>query len=154
MRIERKIEVMGVELVSPSAPLANFVQTQRSGNLLFVAGHLPRTPSGDLIFPGKVGSDVTVEQAHDAARLAAINCLASIKEAIGDLDEVKQILKLFVMVNAIPEFERHFVVANGASDLLVELYGNAGRHARSAVGMGGLPRGSCVEVEMIVEIIA
>ena len=150
MRIERKIEVMGVELVSPSAPLANFVQTQRSGNLLFVAGHLP---SGDLIFPGKVGSDVTVEQAYDAARLAAINCLASIKEAIGDLDAVKQILKLFVMVNAIPEFERHFVVANGASDLLVELYGNAGRHARSAVGMGGLPRGSCVEVEMIAEII-
>ena len=118
------------------------------------AGHLPRTPSGDLIFSGKVGSDVTVEQAYDAARLAAINCLASIKEAIGDLDAVKQILKLFVMVNAIPEFERHFVVANGASDLLVELYGNAGRHARSAVGMGGLPRGSCVEVEMVVEIIA
>ena len=145
MRIERKIEVMGVELISPSAPLANFVQTQRSGNLLFVAGHLPRTPSGDLIFSGKVGSDVTVEQAYDAA---------SIKEAIGDLDAVKQILKLFVMVNAIPEFERHFVVANGASDLLVELYGNSGRHARSAVGMGGLPRGSCVEVEMVVEIIA
>ena len=152
MRIEQKIAAMGVTLVAPSAPLANFVQTQRSGNLLFVAGHLPRTPDGDIIFPGKVGREVSAEQAYDAARLAAINCLASIKESIGDLDQVRQVLKLLVMVNADPEFDRHFVVANGASDLLVELYGNAGRHARSAVGMGGLPRGSCVEVEMIVEV--
>ena len=152
MQIERKIAVMGVELVSPSAPLANFVQVQRTGNLLFVAGHLPRKPDGDILFPGKVGRDVTVEQGYDAAKLAAINCLASIKDSIGDLDYVKQVLKLLVMVNADPEFDRHFVVANGASDLLVELYGESGRHARSAVGMGGLPRGSCVEVEMVVEV--
>lgn len=152
MQIEQKIAAMGVQLVAPSAPLANFVQTQRTGNLLFVAGHLPRQPNGNVLFPGKVGRDVTVEQGYDAARLAAINCLASIKDAIGDLDRVKQILKLLVMVNADPEFDRHFVVANGASDLLVELYGESGRHARSAVGMGGLPRGSCVEVEMIVEV--
>ena len=152
MQIERKIAAMGVELVAPSAPLANFVQVQRSGNLLFVAGHLPRKPDGDILFPGKVGREVTVEQGYDAAKLAAINCLGSIKESISDLDNVKQVLKLLVMVNADPEFDRHFVVANGASDLLVELYGDAGRHARSAVGMGGLPRGSCVEVEMIVEV--
>jgi enamine deaminase RidA (YjgF/YER057c/UK114 family) len=152
MIIEQKIAAMGVKLVAPSAPLANFVQTQRTGNLLFVAGHLPRTSEGSIIFPGKVGREVTVDQGYDAARLAAINCLASIKEATGDLDKVKQIVKLLVMVNADPEFDRHFVVANGASDLLVELYGNAGRHARSAVGMGGLPRGSCVEVEMVVEV--
>jgi enamine deaminase RidA (YjgF/YER057c/UK114 family) len=152
MQIEQKIAAMGVQLVASSAPLANFVQTQRTGNLLFVAGHLPRQPNGNVLFPGKVGRDVTVEQGYDAARLAAINCLASIKDAIGDLDRVKQILKLLVMVNADPEFDRHFVVANGASDLLVELYGESGRHARSAVGMGGLPRGSCVEVEMIVEV--
>lgn len=152
MQIERKIAAMGVELVAPSAPLANFVQVQRSGNLLFVAGHLPRKPDGDILFPGKVGREVTVEQGYDAAKLSAFNCLGSIKESIGDLDNVKQVLKLLVMVNADPEFDRHFVVANGASDLLVELYGDAGRHARSAVGMGGLPRGSCVEVEMIVEV--
>ena len=152
MQIERKIAAMGVELVAPSAPLANFVQVQRSGNLLFVAGHLPRKPDGDILFPGKVGREVTVEQGYDAAKLAAINCLGSIKESINDLDNVKQVLKLLVMVNADPEFDRHFVVANGASDLLVELYGDAGRHARSAVGMGGLPRGSCVEVEMIVGV--
>ena len=152
MQIERKIAAMGVELAAPSAPLANFVQVQRSGNLLFVAGHLPRKPDGEILFPGKVGREVTVEQGYDAAKLATINCLGSIKESISDLDNVKQVLKLLVMVNADPEFDRHFVVANGASDLLVELYGDAGRHARSAVGMGGLPRGSCVEVEMIVEV--
>lgn len=152
MQIEQKIAAMGVELIAPSAPLANFVQVQRAGSLLFVAGHLPRKPDGTVLYPGKVGRDVTVEQGYDAARLSALNCLASIKDFIGDLDYVKQVLKLLVMVNADPEFDRHFVVANGASDLLVELYGNSGRHARSAVGMGGLPRGSCVEVEMVVEV--
>ena len=154
MKIERKIQVMGVELVSPSSPLANFLPTKRTGNTIYVAGHLPLLPSGDLIFPGKVGAEISVEQAYDAARLAAINCLASIKESIGDLDYITEVMKLLVMINAAPEFERHFIVANGASDLLVELYGNVGRHARSAVGMAGLPRGSCVEVEMIVEVSA
>ena len=152
MQIEQKIAGMGLKLAAPAAPLANFVQTKRAGNLLFVAGHLPRLANGSVLFPGKVGRDVTVEEGYDAARLAAVNCLASIKQATGDLDRVKQIVKLLVMVNAEPDFDRHFVVANGASDLLVELYGESGRHARSAVGMAGLPRGSCVEVEMIVEV--
>ena len=154
MQIERKIAAMGVELVAPSAPLANFVQVQRSGNLLFVAGHLPRKPDGDILFPGKVGREVTVEQGYDAAKLAAINCLGSIKESISDLDNLKQVLKLLVMVNADPEFDRHFVVANGASDLLVELYGDAGRHARSAVGMQQLPMNIPVEIELIVAVEA
>ncbi len=152
MIIERKLQVMGAELVAPPAPLANFIPVQRSGNVLYVAGHLPRKSNGDIAFLGKVGGGVTVEQGYDAAKLAAVNCLASIKDVIGDLDRVKQVLKLLVMVNAVPEFDRHFVVANGASDLLVELYGEPGRHARSAVGMGSLPRGSCVEVEMVVEV--
>jgi enamine deaminase RidA (YjgF/YER057c/UK114 family) len=152
MQVEQKIANLGLELVAPSAPLANFVQTVRTGNLLFVAGHLPRQPDGNVLNAGKVGREVTVEQGYESARLAAINCLASIKAATGDLDKVKRVVKLLVMVNADPEFDQHFVVANGASDLLVELYGDSGRHARSAVGMGGLPRGSCVEVEMIVEV--
>jgi enamine deaminase RidA (YjgF/YER057c/UK114 family) len=152
MQIEEKLAGMGLELVSPSAPLANFVQTQQAGSLLFVAGHLPRQPDGSVLYPGKVGREVTEEQGYEAARLAAVNCLASIKAATGNLDRVRQIVKLLVMVNADPEYQRHFAVANGASDLLVELYGDCGRHARSAVGMGGLPRGSCVEVEMIVEL--
>ena len=92
MQIEQKIAAMGVELAAPSAPLANFVQVQRSGNLLFVAGHLPRKPDGDILFPGKVGREVTVEQGYDAAKLAAFNCLGSIKESISDLDNVKQVL--------------------------------------------------------------
>ena len=92
------------------------------------------------------------EQGYEAAKLAMINCLGSIKTAVGDLDKVKQVVKLLVMVNADPEFDRQFIVGNGASDLLVELYGDQGRHARSAVGMGSLPRGACVEIEMIVEI--
>jgi enamine deaminase RidA (YjgF/YER057c/UK114 family) len=152
MQVEQKIANLGLELVAPSAPLANFVQTVRTGNLLFVAGHLPRQPDGNVLNAGKVGREVPVEQGYESARLAAINCLASIKAATGNLDKVKRVVKLLVMVNADPEFDQHFVVANGASDLLVELYGDSGRHARSAVGMGGLPRGSCVEVEMIVEV--
>jgi enamine deaminase RidA (YjgF/YER057c/UK114 family) len=152
MQIEQKIANLGLALVAPSAPLANFVQTVRTGNLLFVAGHLPRQPNGNVLNAGKVGREVSIEQGYEAARLAAINCLTSIKAATGDLDKVKRVVKLLVMVNADPEFDQHFIVANGASDLLVELYGDSGRHARSAVGMGGLPRGSCVEVEMIVEV--
>jgi enamine deaminase RidA (YjgF/YER057c/UK114 family) len=152
MQVEQKIANLGLELAAPSAPLANFVQTVQTGNLMFVAGHLPRQPDGKVLNAGKVGREVTIEQGYEAARLAAINCLASIKAATGDLDKVKRVVKLLVMVNADPEFDQHFVVANGASDLLVELYGDSGRHARSAVGMGGLPRGSCVEVEMVVEL--
>ena len=152
MRIERKIADMGLDLIDAPTPMANFIPTVLAGDLLFVAGHLPRMRNGSILNPGKVGRDVNIEQGYAAAQQAAINCLASIKAAIGDLDKLKQVVKLLVMVNADPEFDQHFVVANGASDLLVNLYGEAGRHARSAVGMGGLPRRSCVEVEMIVQV--
>ena len=152
MRVEKMIKDKGLELIAPTAPIANFIPTVRTGNLLFVAGHLPRMPDGSILHTGKVGREVSVEQGYEAAKQAMINCLASIKEAIGDLDKVKRVVKLLVMVNADPEFDRQFIVANGASDLLVELYGDQGRHARSAVGMGSLPRRSCVEVEMIVEV--
>jgi len=152
MEIERKIAAMGIDLFAPPAPLANFIPTVRTGNLLFVAGHLPRLRDGSILNRGKVGREVTLEQGYAAARQAMVNCLASVKAATGDLDRVTQVVKLLVMVNADLEFDQHFAVANGASDLLVELYGDRGRHARSAVGMGGLPRGSCVEVEMVVEV--
>ena len=154
MKIEQRLAQLGITLAAPAAPLANFVATARTGNLLFVAGHLPRKPDGTLLHHGKVGREVSVQEGYAAARQAAVNCLASIKAALGDLDQVSRVVKLLVMVNADPEFDQHFLVANGASDLLVELYGDQGRHARSAVGMGGLPRGSCVEVEMIVEVAA
>ncbi len=152
MRVEQKIADMGLELAAPSAPIANFVPTVRTGNLLFVSGHIPRLPDGSVLHPGKVGRELSVQQGYEAAKLAMVNCLASIKAALGDLDKVRQVVKLLVMVNASSEFDRQFLVGNGASDLLVELYGDQGRHARSAVGMGSLPRGACVEIEMIVEV--
>ena len=152
MRIERKITDMGLQLIEASAPQANYIPTVRVGELLYVAGHLPRLRDGSLMHPGKVESEVTVQQGYAAAQQAMINCLVSIKEAIGGLDKVTRVVKLLVMVNASPEFDRHFLVANGASDLLVNLYGDPGRHARSAVGMSGLPLNSCVEIEMIVQV--
>ena len=152
MRIEQKISDMGLELAPQAAPVANYISTVRTGNLLFVAGHIPFQPDGTVFNAGKLGRDVSEEQGYEAAKLAMLNCLSSIKDAVGDLDKVRQVVKLLVMVNADPEFGRQFIVANGASDLLVELYGDHGRHARSAVGMGSLPLGSCVEIEMVVEV--
>ena len=152
MRIEQKISDMGLELAPQAAPVANYISTVRTGNLLFVAGHIPFQPDGTVLNAGKLGRDVSEEQSYEAAKLAMLNCLSSIKDAVGDLDKVRQVVKLLVMVNADPEFGRQFIVANGASDLLVELYGDHGRHARSAVGMGSLPLGSCVEIEMVVEV--
>ena len=152
MRIEQKISDMGLDLAPQAAPVANYIGTVRTGNLLFVAGHIPFQPNGTVLNAGKLGRDVSEEQAYEAAKLAMLNCLSSIKDAVGDLDKVRQVVKLLVVVNADPEFGRQFIVGNGASDLLVELYGNHGRHARSAVGMGSLPLGSCVEIEMVVEV--
>ena len=148
----QKLHDMGLELGPVGTPLANFIPAVRTGNLLFVAGHIAGKPDGSVLNPGKVGRDVIEEQAYELAKLAMLNCLASIKQELGDLDRIKRIVKLLVMVNADPEFDRHFVVGNGASDLLVELYGDLGRHARSAVGMSSLPRKSCVEIEMIIEV--
>ena len=153
MTIEEKLAEMGLELVPQSPTIGNFVPSVRVGELLFVAGHLPRQPDGTLLNSGKVGRDVTIEQGYEAARLAMINCLTSVKEAVGDLEKVKRVVKLLVMVNATEDFDRQFLVGNGASDLLVELFGEQGRHARSAVGMESLPLNCCVEIEMIVQVV-
>ena len=143
---------MGLELGPVGRPLANFIPAVLTGNLLCVAGHPAGKPDGAVLNPGKVGRDVTEEQAYESAKLAMLNCLASIKQELGDLDRIKRIVKLLVMVNADPEFDHHFVVGNGALGLLAELYGDLGRHARSAEGMSSLPRKSCVEIEMIIEV--
>ena len=152
MSVEDKLHEMGLSLSDPNAPVANFVSAVRTGNLLYVAGHIPRMPDGSILNPGKVGRDVTEEQGYESARQCMLNCLSAIKAETGSLDSVNRVVKLLVMVNADPDFERHFIVGNGASDLLVNLYGDQGRHARSAVGMVGLPLRSPVEVEMIVEL--
>ena len=139
MSVEDKLHEMGLSLSEPNAPVANFVSAVRTGNLLYVAGHIPRMPDGSILNPGKVGRDVTEEQGYESARQCMLNCLSAIKAETGSLDNVNRVVKLLVMVNADPDFERHFVVGNGASDLLVSLYGDQGRHARSAVGMAGPP---------------
>jgi enamine deaminase RidA (YjgF/YER057c/UK114 family) len=153
MKIEEKLTQMGLVLPTPAAPAGNYVGAVRAGNLLFVSGHGPRR-QGEAYITGKVGRDLTTEQAYEAAKVVMLNCLASVKREIGDLDRVKRIVKLLGMVNCTEDFTEQPKVINGASDLLVALYGDAGRHARSAVGMQQLPMSIPVEIEMIIEVEA
>jgi enamine deaminase RidA (YjgF/YER057c/UK114 family) len=150
-QVEAKLRAMGLELPTPPAPVANYVRAVRTGNLVFVSGHGP-SRDGQLVYRGKLGVDLDVETGYQAAQLVMLNCLASLKEAIDDLDRVTRVVKLLGMVNSAPDFGQQPEVINGASDLLVELYGERGRHARSAVGMASLPRQIAVEIEMIVEV--
>ena len=149
-QIEEKLHQLGYTLPSPPSPGGNYVRTVRTGNLIFLAGTAPRRPDGTRV-QGKLGQDLSTEEGYEAARLCALNLLASLKEATGDLDNVARIVKLLGMVNSTPDFGDQPKVINGASDLLVELFGENGRHARSAVGMT-LPGGIAVEIEMIVEV--
>ena len=152
MEIERKLAEMGLTVTEPNPAIGNSVPAVRTGNLVFVSGNLPRLPDGTMPHTGKLGSEVSVEEGAAAARQSAVNCLSAAKSIIGDLDKVQRVVKLLVMVNSDPSFDQQPLVGNGASDLLVELYGESGRHARSAVGMAALPRGAPVEVEMILEV--
>lgn len=151
MKIVERLAQMGLSIPQPGPPAGNYVGAVRVGNLLFVSGHGPRRPNGEYM-TGKVGRDVTTEQAYEAAKVVMLNCLASVQREVGDLDRVRRIVKLLGMVNCTEEFTDHPQVINGASDLLVALYGEAGRHARSAVGMQQLPMNISVEIEMIVEV--
>ena len=153
MRVEQKLADMGLELREPSRTRAgNFIPAVRTGNLVYLSGNGPGLPEGGLLHRGKLGDNVTIEQGYDCARLTMLNLLSALKEEIGDLDKVKQVVKLLCMINSAPDFGDTPKVANGASDLLIELYGEAGRHARSAVGMATLPGSMPVEIEMIVEV--
>lgn len=148
---ERRLAEMGIQLPTPAAPAANYVPVVRSGNQLFVSGQLPMGPNG-LTCIGKVGGDVSIEDAREAARLCAINILAQAKATLGDLDKVARIVKLVGFVNSVPDFGDQPKVINGASDFLVEVLGDRGRHARSAVSAGALPFNAAVEVEAIIEV--
>jgi len=151
MKAEAKLKEMGLELPPAGTPVANYVPAVRTGNLVFVSGHGPVRSDGSRI-SGKVGADLTVEQGYEAARQVALVLLASLRNEIGDLDRVRRVVKLLGMVNCTPDFVKQPEVINGASDLLVEIYGEKGKHARSAVGMNSLPRNIAVEIEMIVEL--
>lgn len=148
---EQKLTELGITLKEPTTPVANYVNAVRTGNLVFLAGKGPRTPEGKLI-TGKLGEDLTVEQGYEAARAVAILQLAVLKAELGDLKKVKRIVKVLGMVNAVPDFTDHPEVVNGFSDLMVEVFGQKGKHARAAVGMGSLPRNIAVEIELIVEV--
>ena len=148
---ETKLKAMKIELPGLSKPLANYVHVVRSGNLLFLAGKGPSKSDGTYI-TGKVGKDLTIEKGSEAARLTAITQLAVLKAELGSLNKVKRIIKVLGMVNCEADFKDHPKVINGFSDLLVEVFGEKGKHARSAVGMCSLPNNMAVEIELIVEI--
>lgn len=149
--IDARLETLGIRLPEVSPPVANYVNAVRTGKLVFMAGKGPKKDDGEYI-TGKVGADLDVEQGYAAARRTAIVQLSALKAEIGDLNKVKRVVKVLGMVNATPEFTDHPEVINGFSDLIVEVFGDRGKHARAAVGMMSLPRNIAVEVEMIVEL--
>ena len=151
-KVEERLAALGHKVPEPGAPIANFVNAVRTGNLVFVAGHGPRREDGEYVYKGKVGKDIDLDTARKSAELVILNCLGSLKAEIGDLDRVKRVVKLLGMVNCDPEFGNQPKVINGCSDLFVQVFGERGKHARSAVGMGSLPMGIPVEIECIVEV--
>ena len=149
-QIEKRIQELGYALPEAPAPAGSYVNCVRSGNLLFLAGGIP--PLDDDSFVGKVPTDTSVENAQQAARLITLNRLAVVKEEIGDLDEVQQIVNVGGFVNSEPDFYQHPAVINGCSDLLVEIFGDKGVHSRTAMGAAALPLNVSVEINMIVEV--
>ena len=150
--VEKRLEEIGIELSNPQNPVANYVPAVRTGNLLYLSGVGPPAKPDGSIPTGKVGTDLSIEEGYEAARLVGINILARLKAELGDLDRVVRVVKLLSMVNCDQDFTEQPAVANGCSDLMVDVFGEAGRHARSAVGMGSLPMGIAAEIEAIVEI--
>jgi enamine deaminase RidA (YjgF/YER057c/UK114 family) len=151
-RIAKRLAERGIELPMPPAPVASYVPAVRTGNLLFVSGQV--SIQGGKVMAGKVGRDLDLEAAQGAARVCALNIVAQARAALGDLDHIKRCVKLTGFVNAEPDFTDHPKVINGASDLMVEVFGEAGKHARAAVGAPSLPLGAAVEIEAIFEIDA
>ena len=149
--IEARLKELGVTLPNPPLPVASYVPCTLAGNLVFVSGQIP-IADGAIKYVGKLGVDVPMEAGQAAAQLCAINVLAQLKAAIGDLDRVVKCVRVGVFVNATPDYTQHPEVANGASDLFAAVFGDAGKHARAAVGVGSLPRGVAVEVDAIFEI--
>ena len=150
--VEEKLAAMGVTLPAENPPTGNYVRSFRTGNLLFLSGHLPDS-DGTPRFMGKLGRELTTEDGYQAARAATINALGTVKHAVGDFGRVRHFVKLLGMVNSMPDFIEQPLVMNGASDLLHELFGpDIAPHARSAVGMAVLPRGNSIEIEMILEV--
>src|SRR5256885_16766362 len=149
-RIDDRLKELGVTLPAPRAPLANYVPARRVGNLVYTAGQISGTVEREV--KGKLGADLDVEQGREAARVCALNCLAALLTVIDSLDSVKQLVRVGAFVNSASGFNQQPLVANGASDLFVEVFGDAGRHARTAVGVNELPANFAVEVDLVVEV--
>jgi enamine deaminase RidA (YjgF/YER057c/UK114 family) len=148
---DKKLKELGIELLAPSRPIANYVKAVRVGNLLYLSGHGPSRADGTNII-GKAGADMTVEQGYEAAKQTGISILSTLKAELGDLNKVKRIVKVLGMVNCTETFGDQPKIVNGFSDLMVAVFGDKGKHARSAVGMNSLPGNMAVEIEIIVEI--
>lgn len=148
---DHRLDSLGINITEPGAPVANYVNVVQAGKLLFLAGKGPSLPEGGYI-TGVVGEDLTQEEGYEAARLVAASQISVLKDYLGDLNKVKRVVKVLGMVNATDDFTNHPEVINGFSDVMVEVFGEKGKHARAAVGMGSLPRNIAVEVEAIVEI--
>ena len=151
MTVEEKLQELGLSIPEPPSAAGNYVPGVRVGNLVFLSGVSPRLPDGSMVV-GKVGRELTTEQGQEAARLCTLSLLANLKGVIEDLDNVRRIVKVLGFVNSDPEFGGQPKVINGCSDLLVDVFGERGRHARSAIGVAALPFGIAVEIEMIVEV--
>jgi enamine deaminase RidA (YjgF/YER057c/UK114 family) len=149
--IEEKIEQMGITIPEAAKPLAAYIPALKVGNLIMTSGQVP-IAVGVIQYRGKVGKELTEEEGKEAAKLCAINCLSAVKSLTGSLDKIKRIIKLTVFVNSAEGFTAQPKVANGASEFIVEIFGEAGKHVRSAVGVSELPLNSAVEIEMIVEV--
>lgn len=152
MSVESRLSALGITLPTPAAPIANYVPFARIGNQLIISGQISLGPDG--MMAGKLGAGVSLEQGQAAARQCAINLLAQIKAATGDLDKVVRIVRLGGFINCLPDYPQVPQVMNGASDLMVEVFGDKGRHARSTIGVAQLPADASVEVEALVEVAA
>lgn len=150
MTPEDRIAELGLALPDPVPPLAAYVPAVRTGKLVYISGQGPMSEGG--LVTGKVGADVSLEEAQEAARTTCLNGLAALKAEVGDLEKVTRVVKLLVMVNGAPGFDQQPAVGNGASELLQQVFGESGRHARSAIGVAELPFGMCVEIEFIFEV--
>ena len=150
-KVEARLQSLGIVLPAASNPVANYVPSLLTGNLLFISGQISKAADGSVT-KGRLGADLTVDQGRAAARLSALNVLAQAKAAVGNLDRISQVVRLTGFVNAVPEFVDHPQVVNGASDLMVDVLGDKGRHTRAAVGVSSLPMGCAVEVDAILLI--
>jgi enamine deaminase RidA (YjgF/YER057c/UK114 family) len=149
-RIDDRLRELGLTLPPPRAPMANYVPARRVGNLIYTAGQV--SGSNQTEVKGKLGGELSVDQGREAARVSALNCLAALLTVIDSLDAVKQLVRVGAFVNSAAGFDQQPAVANGASDLFVEIFGDAGRHVRTAIGVNELPSGFAVEVELVAEV--